>query len=111
LFDKVSKRFSADEKQQLNVGAITIYAGITPPILRALDDYFRSDESGGVDAIIFWNPASPPHLPAFFLRERSSFKQLASYFQHDPVDDLYQTHNIHPLSIDEAVRSEIIVPN
>ena len=107
LFDKVSKRFSRSSDNQINVGAITIYAGITDAVLRAIDDFFISDQSAHVDAIALWcpfNPSCVPDLPAFFIRDRKSQGRLKRAFSLDPLDRLYQTHTIFPISMADATR-------
>ena len=107
LFDKVSKRFSRSGKNEINVGAITIYAGITDGVLRAVDDFFRSEESAHVDAIVLWCPFDPPYspdLPPFFIRDRKSQGRLRWAFSFNPLDCLYKTNTIFPLSLAEATR-------
>lgn len=105
LFDKVSKRFSRSGKDQLNVGAITIYAGVTNAVLRAVDDYFRSNASGNVVAIILWCPFNPPYAPtlqSYFIRDRKSEGRLKRALAVDALDTLYRTNTIFPISIAEA---------
>lgn len=107
LFDKVSRRFSRSGDNQINVGAITIYAGITDAVLRAIDDFFISDQSSHVDAVVLWCPFNPPYfpdLPAFFIRDRKSQGRLKRAFLLDPLDGLYQTHTIFPISMADATR-------
>jgi hypothetical protein len=102
LFDKVSKRFSRSGVDQINIGAITIYAGITDSVLRAVDDFFRSSESENVDAIILWCPDSPSPLQPFFIRDRKSGGRLHDALALDPLDLLYKNRNKFPPSMNEA---------
>ena len=106
LFDKLSKRFSASSKAQFNVGVITIYAGITDSVLRALDDYFVSDTSKNVDAIALWSPGVAEGVPSCFLRDRKSGGIIRGLFDLDPVDLIYDTANVHPISRSEAAGDE-----
>ncbi len=125
LFNKVSHRFSKSGANEVNVGAITIYGGITDAVLRCVDDYFaprnseqteqptqetsdrqpKEDKSTNVDAIILWCPWNPPHLqqlPRYFIRARKSKEHLESTFAIDPLDTLYRTHTQFPISFARA---------
>ena len=103
MFDELSKRFTASEPGQINVGAITIYAGITDSVLRFVDDYFQSKESEHVDAIAIWCPSHHPKLPSFFIRDRKSRGQLKRSFKMHAHDSLYRTSSICPLSFRQAL--------
>ncbi|MBE2203928.1 MAG: hypothetical protein IAE94_06300 [Chthoniobacterales bacterium] len=128
LFDKVSHRFSMSGENEINVGVITIYGGITDTILRRIDDYFaprnsepseatgqviaedsdqqpKEEQSTNVDAIILWCPWNPPHAqgrPRHFIRCRKLKERLERVFTLDPLDALYRTHTQFPISFAKA---------
>ena len=110
LFDKLSKRFSASGPDQVNMGAITVYSGIDHDVLRAVDNYFRIDESRHVDAIILWSPESPEPLQPYFLRARKFRDLLKGYVHLDPLDSRYSTISVHGLSLEEAINAPMVAP-
>ncbi|MBE2180293.1 MAG: hypothetical protein IAE97_07460 [Chthoniobacterales bacterium] len=131
LFDKVSHRFAKSGPNEVNVGTVTIYGGITDAVLRCLDDYFaprnsellgeteqstretsdrkpKEDKSTNVDAIILWCPWNPPQsqqLPRYFIRARKSKEHIESAFALDPLDTLYRTYTQFPIGFARAAAS------
>lgn len=106
LFDKLSRRFSASGPAEINVGVITIYAGIADSVLRCLDDYFRNDDSQNVDAVVLWSPGTAADMPPFFVRDRKSNGILREAFDLNRIDLTYVTACEHPISLNDAMAGE-----
>lgn len=103
LFDKAASAFSKSNPDELNVIAITLYAGITDPVLRAIDDFLRSPENEHVDGIMLWSVCSNACFAPTFGRFRKHRHIVSELLPIQPQDVTYGSWNPFPISMGEAL--------
>jgi hypothetical protein len=103
LFDKAAGAFARSKPDELNVIAVTLYAGITDPVLRAVDDFMRSPDAEHVDGIVLWSVGSNARFAPTFERFRNHREIVSALLSLDPQDVTYGSWNAFPISMGEAI--------